>query len=398
MFEKAVIRRAEHQDIDIGLIAETILFYGKTQLLLNRAVMDALTNIPRDDLLELSSRGCLNFSYVKPTFAVFSKGIIRTHSFVSFEVTPRQRKTVLTFQEEILGSFTNAYGNTSATRKAANKFIDRVDLFRHRGFGKKTNVICEETKADIGDPVFVRSSAAAILRNVAPAYQIPDRFIFEIINTDDGYAISTNLDFSTISKMALPPFTDAFTTAHMLGLIQDARADTFFAAHYMAELVTTSLSSELIRLKHYDWLQRADASRKEIALFSEYGCDNMPSIREVIISKERSIAEFLKLLDQAERFKSWLHGTNTDHGLVTAYINETMKDTWAEKLPYKLIKVFVLQAIGLAAGAAMPLGLAMLANSAASAGDPLLIERMIKGWKPAHFINGPYKKFVSVAL
>jgi hypothetical protein len=80
MFEKAVIRRAEERDVDIGLIAETVLFYGKTQLLLNRAVIDTLTKIPRDDLIALASRGCLNFSYVKPTFAVISKGLIRTHS------------------------------------------------------------------------------------------------------------------------------------------------------------------------------------------------------------------------------------------------------------------------------------------------------------------------------
>jgi hypothetical protein len=109
------------------------------------------------------------------------------------------------------------------------------------------------------------------------------------------------------------------------------------------------------------------------------------------------MADFLKLLDKAEKFKSWLHAANTDQGLMTAYIQEATKSTWAEKLPYKLLKLGIFQAIGLALEAALPTGLAISATSAASAGDPLLIERIIKGWKPALFINGPYKKFVSAA-
>jgi hypothetical protein len=253
-----------------------------------------------------------------------------------------------------------------------------VKLFRHPGFTKNTNAVCEETEADIEDPLFVRSAIIAILRSIAPAYNIPDRFVFQVIDTDDGYAISGTLDFDTIGKAALPPFTNGLTAAHMLGFIQEARADTFFAAHYMADMVTTSLSSELIRLKHYEWLRRSDVSRNEIEAFSEISCNNMPSIREAI--------------------KSWLQEANTDEGLVTAYINETTKNTWADKLPYKLIKLTFFQAIGLLVEAKMPTGLAMSAAWAASAGDPLLIERFIKGWRPSHFINGAYKKFVSVAV
>ena len=226
-------------------------------------------------------------------------------------------------------------------------------------------------------------------------YNIPEKFIFEVIDTNDGYAISSTLDFNAIGKVALPPFTNALSASHLLGFIQEARADTFFAAHYVAEIVTTSLSSELIRLKHYEWLRRSDASRNEIQVFSEVSCNNMPSIREAIMSNDRSIADFIKLLDHAERFKSWLQEANTDDGLVTAYINETTKNTWAEKLPYKLIKVALFQAVGWYVEAKMPTGLAIPAAWAASAGDPLLIERFIKGWRPSHFINGSYKKFVS---
>ena len=284
MFDKAVIPRGADRDIDIGLIAETVFFYRKTQLLLNRGVVKALTAVPLDDLLELSSRGCLNLSYVKPTFAVLSTGSIRTHSFVAFEHGPKERKRTTTVQEEISDAFLQAYGDTRFTRKAITKFTDRVALFRHPGFNARKNAVCELTGSDVLDPYFVRACVIAILRHIAPNYRLPVNFRFEVIDTGSGYAVASDLDFQSISRFCLPPFTNDFTAAHLLGLIQEARADTFFAAHYMAELVTTSVSSEIIRLKHYDWLRRSDVSRKEIDLFTEFTSDKLPSIREAIRS------------------------------------------------------------------------------------------------------------------
>ncbi|HEY1781451.1 MAG TPA: hypothetical protein VGG79_13675 [Roseiarcus sp.] len=396
MFEKAVIPRGADRDIDIGLIAETILFYGKTQLLLNRGVLDALTKIPYDDLLELSSRGSLNLSYVKPTFAVLSTGLVRAHSFVAFEHGPKERKRTSTFQEEISDAFLKAYADSRLTRKAITKFIDRVELFRHPGFSSKENLVCELTGGDVIDPYFVKEAAAAILRSVAPAYRSPVNFRFEVIDTGNGYVVSSDLDFQAISKLCLPPFTNDFTSAHVLGFIQDARADTFFAAHYMAELVTTSVSSEIIRLKHYDWLRRGDASRKEINLFTEIICNKLPSIREAIMSGNRSIVDYIKLLDRAEKFKKWIQVTNPDQGLINAYIREATSGSWADKISTKAIRIAVLQAIGLGIEAIMPIGMATTASAAVSAGDTFLLDRIAKGWRPAHFINGPYKKFVDL--
>ena len=92
---KELIRRAGDREIDIGTLAETIFFYGKTHLLLNRGLIGELT---RDDLLELVSRGCLDLSYYKPIFAVLSSGLIRVHNFAAFEVEPKEKKGTLTFQ------------------------------------------------------------------------------------------------------------------------------------------------------------------------------------------------------------------------------------------------------------------------------------------------------------
>lgn len=394
MFEKAFIRRAGDREIDIGMIAEVILFYGNTHLLLNRGVIHELTKIPCDDLLELSSRGCLNLSYDKSTYGVLSAGIIRVHSFVAFTTGTKERKRIPTFQEELSDQFIRAYGNSHSTRKAAKQFIDRVKLFRYPDSNNKTNIVCELAKTDIGDADFVRATVITSLQRVAPSYIIPKGFRFEIIDTGDGYAGGTDLDFAAITKVCAPPFNEGFTAAHLLGFILEARADTFFAANYMAELITTELSSSIIRLKHYDWLRRSDTSRKEIELFTEIASDKFPSIRETITSGNRSIKDFLKLLDRADKFKSWLQTANPDQGLVNAYLQEATKGSWADKLPTKVVRIAALTIAGLTTEAIMPTGLAIAATTALSAGDALLLDRIATGWRPAHFISGSYRRFV----
>jgi hypothetical protein len=180
----------------------------------------------------------------------------------------------------------------------------------------------------------------------------------------------------------------------LLSFLLEARADTFFAAQYMAELITTQAASEIIKLKHYDFLRRGEASRSEITAFTEITSDQCPTIREAIVSGGRSISDFLKLLDQADKFKSWLQATNPDKGLLNAYLFEATKESWADKLPSKGIRIAVLTELGLAVEAVAPTGIAISTSIALSTGDSLLLERMAKGWRPTHFICGPYKKFV----
>jgi hypothetical protein len=112
------------------------------------------------------------------------------------------------------------------------------------------------------------------------------------------------------------------------------------------------------------------------------------------MSGNRSIADFLKLLDQADKFKSWLQAANPDQGLLNAYFEEATKGTWADTLKSKSIRIAILTIAGLGFETMFPTRLAISATTALSAADALLLDRVAKGWRPAHFIAGPYKKFV----
>lgn len=64
MFERSLIRRIEGSDVDLGLIAETIFFYGKTQLLLDRAFVTGLAKaLKLSDLERLLGSNTVELSY-----------------------------------------------------------------------------------------------------------------------------------------------------------------------------------------------------------------------------------------------------------------------------------------------------------------------------------------------
>ena len=145
-----------------------------------------------------------------------------------------------------------------------------------------------------------------------------------------------------------------------------------------------------MQLKHFEFLRRRDANAEDIGLFHELVVPEFPTIREVINSGERSVGDFLKLLSEAEKFKKWLTKANPDIGLIQSYYKEVTKKSWVETLPGKAIRFVV--AAGAGFGAAAAGGPA--AGLGVGATNSFLLDRILKGWRPNRFIEGPYKKFV----
>ena len=153
MFEQALIVRAGvERQVDLGLFAETLFFYGSTQLLLNMASVAALAkNISHDDLLELLDLPFVKVSYVRPNFAVISAGMPRTHNFGAFtfgsagKAGPKQMQ----FQKEVLTQLERTLGKSSNARLLAKRITDKTKLHKFGGLPKKEETICEWARDDI---------------------------------------------------------------------------------------------------------------------------------------------------------------------------------------------------------------------------------------------------------
>lgn len=99
----------------------------------------------------------------------------------------------------------------------------------------------------------------------------------------------------------------------------------------------------------------------------------------------------VKLLDSADKFRHWLHTQPPDSSLLRAYYQETVKETWVEKLPAKSTRWSIFTGMGLGLDALGGGGLGTVAATALSAVDAFVLDKLIKGWKPHQFVENDLK-------
>jgi hypothetical protein len=209
-----------------------------------------------------------------------------------------------------------------------------------------------------------------------------------LVDTGQGYAIDTSLNFEEINSIyhqSVSAEHSTISSDYLLAHIITARSESYFAANYMAEIVTTPIYCDLIRLKHFDFLIRRTASEQELNLFKDTVLSDFPRLAEVMNSGQRTITEFLQLLDKAEKFKTWLSTVNPDQGLIRGYYKSAMEHTWADKLPTKSVRFAISASLGMLADGILPTGLGTATGLALGAADSLYLDRLIKGWKPNQF-------------
>lgn len=175
-----------------------------------------------------------------------------------------------------------------------------------------------------------------------------------------------------------------------------AKPDAYFAADYMAEIVSILISSSIINMSLSQILLKRENNFDQIEMFQKIHLDNARAVREAINSGERSFADFLKLLHRADRFKAWLRNRNPDGLLLEESYRAATSESWIDRLPTKSVR-FVFTALG---GAAADLllptgGLGTAVGAGLGAIDSLLLDRLLKGWKPNQFVEGELHEFIS---
>jgi hypothetical protein len=231
-----------------------------------------------------------------------------------------------------------------------------------------------------------------LLETLVPGFSLPINWRFTVHTLDDGSSyVVTDLDFDAINieyHKNISKEHSSIMPEYLLCHSLDARVDTDLAAEYMAELIVKPQISSLIRIRFERLLARRDVSEREIGLFQEVHLGGFHAIREAINSGERTFSEFMPVLNKAHRFKAWLAGKNPDASLLKEYYDEATTETWINKLPVKGLRYVISTLTGIIN---LPAGLAM------SAGDEFLVERLLRGWRPNQFVEGPLRKFVSTS-
>jgi hypothetical protein len=160
--------------------------------------------------------------------------------------------------------------------------------------------------------------------------------------------------------------------------VQEARADLALAAHYGGDIVTSTAVSSVLRLKYDMLLNRTVLNTKNQQSFAEVVLTDMPTVAEQVNSGARSFQEFLLLLDKSAKFKEWLKSTNPDEGLTREYLHAVSSQDWIQTPKAKGMRYLVT----LALDSTNP-----IAGFAAGFADNFLVEKILGGWRPNHFIE-----------
>lgn len=392
MFDHIVLRRATGGlPISAGYIAEALLYYQKLHLFIDRGTLfHLIKQLGFSRILALLSRPEVSAVYCEEMLGTRtdSVGVSQYHNFMAFTLSGHKDVGEIKSPVDRLKYELERQGIPKKEAKQfSGAFLQRVPLRKFSGNYFLDGGIEAAAKRDLLDIEFAKQAIRQAISVTPGGYTVGDDLKLEVIESDLGFFIFTNIDLKGINKqrsLASPPI-EPLTIAHLLTNLLDARADLALASFYGGDFVTSAVTSSIIQARHSEFLRRSninDASRRQ---FVEVVLPDSPSLAEVIDSGERSFDEFLLLLDRAGRFKDWLKKVNPDEDLIRSYMRDISSEGWIQRLPAKSLRYMLTVALD----ATNP-----VAGLVAGFMDNFVVEKLFSGWRPNHFVSGRLGQFI----
>lgn len=377
------------QVIDIGALAESLIFYGKVRILGDAGVVQYLVKkIPPLIFVELIESGRIEFYYMHETLAVrVNKNYLgEVYDLVKFT------HANTSYEDKAIQIFRQAARSPQA-RHAGYKFGKLVKKFEHDSLGRGS------VTQSLADSSSLESATKTIIRNLAPEYQQAQELRFKInLQSSKTFTIDTNIDFEKANlsyNSRVPVEHSTLSPAFIVGKIQDAYATALYGAAFNSEVSTGALEAVLGLHALDGVLNRSAAGEQNIGQFVELTLENTYAIREAVNTGRVTFYEVLSLLETADKFRQWVAGVPDDKDLKKAYYQEVVKDSKFEKLPVKTSRWACFTAAGLGIDLLGAGGLGTAAGMALGAADTFLLDKWVAGWKPNHFVEGDLKKLFS---
>jgi hypothetical protein len=391
MFERICINRQDQfgMPIDMGFLAEALVFYQRVHLVADSEMFKSLVRIcGYEVVIEMMDMGILTVDYAENVAVVVEHTRFtpyKVYDFGFIEADP------LKFQSLVPKFLQELTGKSGKGRRLANRLSKLVNVVQ------LDPSLPTEAKSDAFDESYMRDLAHALLRYFAPTYKVPEPCIFRLHLDNQGYRLETNIDFEEVNGIfrQRKDISDAsFTPGYLLSHVIATRKDLGYAAEFGTDLAVSTPTSIAAACKFRNLIARRAGRDAQVQAFEDLIFSESRCIREAVNSGERSFDDVLRLVKAGMQFKEWLKKSSGDSDLVKEYCREVTRVEWAEKLPPKAARWAVFAAAGTAAG----LLLTPLAGAAVgvglSLGDSFLVDKLIKGWKPNQFVNGPLKDFV----
>lgn len=363
--------------MDLGLIAEALVFYQDTHVVANHPSLDFLLRAMTPEVfIEMLESGYLNVTYEPGYMAVATTKTGTGHEWHTARYAQNITRDPL--PEWLPKLFREIIGTPGKSERMADRALRKIGIAGHSA------QLLDEAMTEFTNPDYTEPAADVILRTLAPTYIHSGPLIFEVSRNGDMLIVHSNIDFLKASS----------SPASLLGWLLEVKVDLFFAAKFGAEIASDHMNAKLMQLRLNTALARYGDSQLAIERFQEFVFNDARAIGQAVTSGGRTFRDLIRILERARKFKGWLRDKPLDADLLKQYFEETTKPTWIDSLPCKSYRWFILSGLGLAIEALGAEGLGTAAGLALSAADTFLLDKLLRGWKPNQFVNGPLHELV----
>lgn len=406
MFESIVIRMSSplaiigEAEVDIGEVAQALLFYGVVHLVLSESELTNLVQkVGLDSVLALVEEGCLRLSVLRQIPATHAVGTATSGTF-DFVTVERcvGRGQLRDPQQIITEAFFRATQRKGLSRRAAMRFLRSVSVRNLDASAGGSPSVCDLSRQDVVVPGYVRLAVREAITTFTGAPP-PSGWYFEVVPGQERFGVQSNLDYAALSRQVQGRFGRGLeiTPALLLDCLHQARVDLHLAAEDGSELLTSQLSSVLIQHRLRDVIHKASVNRlNDIGMFETVFLQGH-RVAEAVRAGDRSLEDVLELVRRGHRFRSWLVGQPKDSNLLAEYYAAVTRRTWIDSLPGKQVRFAFFTGLGLLAEFVAPSGIGATIGIAVGAADSFLVDGIVKGWRPGFFIERELLPFVQKA-
>lgn len=248
-----------------------------------------------------------------------------------------------------------------------------------------TNIFGDITKSFV-DKVRVRFLEPDIISILYDEFQNYNVHRFIALKTGiDLDALKNSIEFKKQGNVTIQLFLSNDLEVLKINRVL---ADYFASLTYTIEASKTD-SDYIANTRGADFFSRplqTAAGAKQIATFNDLTLPDTVSVRNAI-NKGKSLEDFIALYKNSTQFKQWLLAINDDEQLIKKYLEDTVKKEWSDRLPTKTIRWSLFAGIGLGIDALGLGGIGTATGIALGAFDTFVLDKLIHGWRPNHFVE-----------
>jgi len=387
MFREITIKPSKNLQFDLGQIAESLLFYEKVNLISSPLFFKMLIEHEEvDSFLELMTSGKINVKLEDNIFSTMRNEIAGQKSLWMRPTLVTGGKD-LTIQDRLERVIMTSTDRKGYSRRLTKKILDNSEVILH------SPEIIKFVEQDLSDQTYLKRAISKSVKFFDPLIKInPEEIDAKVHNLQGGFIIDTNVNFDEINKNI--DTEKHFGVEYILFNIMNTRVDSALASQLDSDLVTSPIINSLLKEKINKIIHSSSNNLTQIDNFSDVFLHEGKRIRDALNSGERSLTEYMKILEKADKFKDWLKNIEDDKNILTEYNKAVASETWVEKLPAKSFRFTFFTGVGLVVDMLGGGGIGTAAGVAISAGDTFLLDKLIGGWKPNTFVNNEIEDFL----